>query len=710
MLSSSELIAKIKSYHPSADGEMIERAYNFSQSSHEGQMRHSGESYFSHPVAVAEVLTELKLDQASIAAALLHDVVEDTAANIEDIEKKFGSEVAKLVNGVTKLSKIESIPSNEWVAENFRKLTLAMSEDIRVLLIKLADRLHNMRTLSHVPSSEKRQRKARESLDIYAPLAARIGLNKIKDELQDLAFAELDPESRNFIISNLNEIRETKQNVIEQIIQDLDKLLREHDIKFEISGREKRPYSIFTKITQKKVGLYMLHDLMAFRIVVNDVTECYRVLGVVNSNYNMIPGSFKDYISTPKDNGYQSLHLAILGPFNKKIEVQIRDQRMHEFAELGLAAHWRYKDKAAAKNKSQEHYRFLQELMALFEHSDSAAEALKHHKLEIHKNEVFCFTPNGDIFNLPQGATVVDFAYAVHSEVGNKCVSAKVNSIIAPLRQKLHNGDQVEIVTANNGKPSPNWLQFVTTSKARNAIRNFIRREKFGEYSSLGSAILAKFFAQRELELNERILTKILPTLRVKSIPDLYVRVAEGMISRYDVLKLTYPEYEEEAKKPKVRQTEKKKKSGYSVPIEGLVDGMAIRYGGCCSPIPGDAIVGVIHTGSGVTIHNQNCANLKNMAINPNAIIDVCFKNDEEYEGKYGCRLRVIMENTSGSLADVSSIIAKKDVNITNLRIVNRNADYFELAIDIEVKNAAHLEEILSVLRISKKIIEAVRI
>jgi GTP diphosphokinase / guanosine-3',5'-bis(diphosphate) 3'-diphosphatase len=714
MLSPSELIAKIKPYHPNLNEALIQKAYVFSKTSHGNQKRHSGDPYFLHPVAVAEILTELKLDQDTIIAALLHDVVEDTGVSLDDIEKEFGENVARLVNGVTKLSKIESIPSSERVAENFRKLALAMSEDIRVLLVKLADRLHNMRTLSYVPSEEKRIKKAKESLDIYAPLAARIGLNKIKDELQELSFEIIDPESRGSIIEKLVELKETKKDLIDKIINDLTEKLNQEGVKFKISGREKKPYSIWMKMKKQNVSFSRLYDVMAFRIIVESVPECYRVLGVVNSNYSMIPNTFKDYISTPKESGYKSLHLAILGPFNKKIEIQIRDHKMHEIADLGVASHWHYKENGpkSSSHLETQQYRWIDEITSLFENAEVASEALKEHKLQMHKNEVFCFTPNGDIFNLPAGATTVDFAYEIHSEVGNRCVSAKVNGIISPLRHKLENGDQVEIITSKSSKPSSNWLQFVTTSKAKYAIKSFIRSEKFSEYNTLGKAIINKFFASKNLEINEKILEKVLPHFGKKVVADLYVKIAEGLIARQEVLRAVYPDYKEDVKQStSTKSAEKKKKTTHAIPIEGLVPGMAIRYAGCCIPIPGDAIFGVINTGTGVTIHNQNCHNLKNLALTPQRILDVCWKGDDEIgDEMYASRVRIMLHNESGSLAEVSSTIAKKKINISNIKITNRASDHFELMVDIEVRNLDHLEEILSTLRISKKIIEVERV
>jgi len=712
-----ELLKKIRTYNPGVDEALVKKAFLFAKDAHGNQKRHSGDPYFSHPVAVANILTELKLDDESIATALLHDVVEDTETSLDEIEKNFGEEVAKLVDGVTKLGKLGAMSHDEKVAENFRKLTMAMSEDIRVLLVKLADRLHNMRTLSYVPSMDKKIKKARESLEIYAPLAGRIGLAKIKDEMQELAFAIIDPEARAQIVEKLGEIREKNKNLLDKISTDLDDLLKREGVECEVSGREKKPYAIWMKMKKQNIGFHNIYDIMAFRIITKNIGECYRALGVINSHHSMIPGTFKDYISTPKENGYQSLHLAILGPFNKKIEIQIRDKNMHEVSELGVAAHWHYKEKFSKTSKGavtkaakeNEKYRWIRELITLFENSESATDVLKSHKFSMHKDEVFCFTPNGDIFNLPLGATVIDFAYAVHSEVGNTCTSAKVNGVISPLRHRIENGDQVEIMTAKNAKPSPNWLQFAITTKARSSIKNFIRSEKFGEYSTLGRAILNKFFASKNLEISDKILEKILTNFHKKSVADLCVRVAEGMISRQDVLKAAYPDFKEESKQKTAK--EKSKKTDYYLPIDGLVSGMAIHYAGCCNPIPGDPIVGIINTGTGVTIHSQICNNLKNLVLLPQRVLDVCWKSEDAIgDAMYASRLRAVVENKSGGLADITSIIAKKKINISGIRTTNRSADIFEVMIDLEVKSLDHLEEVISALRISSKIVEVERI
>ncbi|MFT7087821.1 MAG: GTP pyrophosphokinase [Rickettsiales bacterium] len=711
MISSLELVKKIKEYQTNFNEQLVIDAYNLAEKSHLSQTRSSGEPYFIHPLAVAQTIIEYKLDSTSVITALLHDVVEDTQITLEEIEKKFGKDVSYLVDGVTKLSKIENLSPSQKSAENFRKLLMAMSQDIRVLLVKLADRLHNMQTIDFIKSEEKRVRISKESLAIYAPLAARIGMYKIRDDLQELSFAQINPEAQKYILDKLTELKESKKDVIEKIFFDLKNTIGSSEVGFEITGREKKPYSIWNKMKTQNVGFGHVHDIMAFRIVVEKIADCYTILGVVNCNYNMIPGSFKDYISTPKENGYQSLHLSLLGPQNKKIEIQIRTREMNQIAEMGVAAHWNYKEKSVASNENEQ-YKWIRELITLFEGAD-ASEVLRDHKIQMHKDQVFCFTPNGDIFNLQNGATIIDFAYTIHSEIGNKCVGAKINGMIAPLRQKLDNGDQVEIITDKNAKPSPHWMQFATTSKARVAVKNFIRNEKRSEYVALGGAILNKFFTKNNLEINEKLLTGILGNFRKKTIEDLYATVAEGLISRNEILKAVYPEYQE-AKILKKDKAAKdwfhKAPTKHSLAVEGLVPGMAIQLSGCCHPIPGDNIVGVINTGTGVSVHNQTCNNLKSMALNPQKLLDICWRsNNYGQEEFYESRVMVMMYNALGSLADVSSIIAQKKINIVNIKINNRSKDFFEVVIDMNVKSVEHLEGIMSLLRMSNKIIEVHR-
>ncbi len=720
MISASKLISKIKKYNKNIDDNLVKKAYIFSKSNHGNQTRHSGEPYFSHPLAVAEILIDLKMDQNSIIAALLHDVVEDTQIDLSEIEQEFSKEVAGLVDGVTKLKKIESASSEERVAQNFRKLTLAMSKDIRVLLIKLADRLHNLRTIYYIPSREKKVKKARESLEIYAPLAARIGLNKIKDEMQELAFEVIEPRARRFIIDKLDKLVFEKKYYIKKVKEQISHKLKLCKIEFEISGRQKTPYSIFRKMKFRNVGFHHLYDIMAFRVVVKNISECYRVLGIINTNYNMIPGTFRDYISTPKENGYRSLHLTILGPLNKKIEIQIRDKTMHNEAELGLAAHWIYKNNNLSdlgknneeiENKKENiQYRWLRDLISLFENSQNLQEVIEQSKLDFHKDNIFCFTPKGEIFNLPIGSTAVDFAYAIHSEVGNACSFVKINSITSPLRQRLENGDQVEIKTSENARPSPNWLQFVATQKAKSAIRSFIRDERLNEHKELGISMLKKFFKTREKEFKQTLIEEIYSEFKAISIDDLYVKVAEGLISRYDILKRVYPDIKDEDR-IKINLRGKKRFKDNSLPINGIFSAMSVHFASCCNPIPGDIIIGIINTGSGVTIHNQDCNNLKNTALGPEKIIDVSWKFDNKDNNIfYNSRINVLISNKSGSLAKVTNVISKIILNIINIRVVNRNSQQFSIDIDIEVKDKYQLEEAISALKVSDFVIKANRV
>ncbi len=672
MITARTLIGKIKKYNPNCNEELITKAYDIAKKAHSSQIRSSGEPYFSHPIAVAQILIDLKLDSASIITALMHDTVEDTEITLDDVKKELNEEIALLVDGVTKLTKIESLPSSKRAAENFRKLVMAMSQDIRVLLVKLADRLHNMRTIDFISSQDKRSRIANESLIIYAPLAARIGMYQIRDELQELSFEQINPAERQYIIERLKGLKKKRRNSITKIVNNLKTKISKDIKNFEIQGREKKPYSIWNKMRQKNVSFYHLYDIMAFRIIVDDLLSCYRVLGIINSNYQMIPGSFKDYISTPKENGYKSIHLIALGPDNKKIEIQIRTQEMHKVAEYGVAAHWSYKQKAKLINNEESQYKWIRDLIGLFEHASDASEVLQSHKIQMHKDQVFCFTPNGDVFNLQNGATIIDFAYAIHSEVGNNCISAKVNGETAPLRQKLDNGDQIEIITSKKSKPSLNWLQFVTTSKAKTAIRHFIRIEKQEEYKKLGKAIINKFFAKKDLDINEKLLEKAVNILNKKSVNELYILIAQGILSRNEILRIIYPNFKEIANKNSNNHQNE-------VPIEGLISGMAMNFGSCCNPIPGDDIIGIINTGSGVTIHNQSCRNMKNIATNSQMLLEVCWSEDIKQEGLYKARIKILLKNQSGALADVSNAMFKRNININNIDIINRNKEFLRL-------------------------------
>jgi GTP diphosphokinase / guanosine-3',5'-bis(diphosphate) 3'-diphosphatase len=697
MMRQFELVERVKAYDPAADEDAINRAYVFSMKAHGSQLRASGDPYFSHPIEVAGILAEMKLDSASIITALLHDTVEDTVATLEDIERLFGPEIARLVDGVTKLSRLELQSDQTKQAENFRKLVLAMSEDIRVLLVKLADRLHNMRTLHFLKDEERRRRIARETMEIYAPLAERIGMHEMEDELEDHAFAELHPDARASIMARLAFLREKGEGLVERIIDELKETLTEGGVVAEVSGREKTAYSVWRKMQQKNVGFEQLSDIMAFRVVVDTVEQCYHALGVLHSHYRVVPGRFKDYISTPKPNNYRSLHTGVIGPERQRIEVQIRTHEMHEVAELGVAAHWVYKQGAPRTEGRQ--YRWLRELLDILEHAPDPQEFLEHTKLEMFQDQVFCFTPKGDLIALPRGATPVDFAYAVHSVIGDTCVGAKINGRLAPLRTQLANGDQVEVITSKAQTPSPTWERFVVTGKARARIRRFVRTQQRQQYLDLGKAILQKAFRHDGHEFQEKALENVLKTFNCASVEDLFVAVGEGLATGREVVHAIYPPSPDAkpAKVVRLAAARSKKASENAVPIRGLIPGMALHFAGCCHPLPGDRIVGIVTTGKGVTIHTIDCDALANFADTPERWLDVAWNSDGEL-GHVG-RINVTLGNEPGSLGSLTTVIGKQAGNITNLKITNRSADFFEILVDIEVKDVKHLTNIIAALR-----------
>ncbi len=716
MIRQYELVEKIKSYDPNADEDLINRAYVFAMKAHGTQKRASGDPYFSHPVEVAYKLTQFKLDTSTIVTALLHDTVEDTEVTLEDIEATFGKEIARLVDGVTKLSRLEEKSENLKQAENFRKLLIAMSEDLRVLLVKLADRLHNMETLSAIKNPEKRQRIARETVEIYAALAERIGMRNLKDELQDLAFAELYPEARESIVTRLDFLREQGKAEMEKTLATLQQKLAAAGLKhIEVSGREKRPFSIWKKMETKNVTFEQLSDIMAFRIVVQDIPQCYHALGVIHAEWHTVPGHFKDYISTPKSNGYQSLHTSVLGPGQQRIEIQIRTHEMHDIAEYGLAAHWAYKQDGSP-TKDGKQFRWIRELLDILEKSSNPEEFLENTKLEMYHDQVFCFSPKGDILAFPRGATPVDFAYAVHSGVGDTCVGAKINGRIVPLRTKLKNGDQVEIITSKTQTPSPSWERFVVTGKARSEIRKYVRTQQRTEYVNLGRAILMKTFKQEGEEFNEKLVEPHLPAFNKKTVEDLLAEIGEGLISRQQVTETVIGQKKHVQPNSagvggmlsSLSKPFRKKKPGGAapMPIRGLIPGMAIHFAGCCHPIPGDRIVGIVTTGKGVTIHTMECETLENYSDAPERWIDVAWERDLAGERHIG-RLRAHISHEPAALATVTNVIAKENGNINNFKIVNRSTDFFEVMIDIEVEDLRHLNNIIANLR-SKEVVQSV--
>lgn len=700
MIRQYELVERVKSYDPNADEDMLNAAYVFAMKAHGSQMRASGDPYFSHPLEVAGILAEMKLDTASIVTALLHDTVEDTDVTLEDIEKLFGQDVAKLVDGVTKLSMIQWESHQHEQAENFRKLVLAMSNDIRVLLIKLADRLHNMRTLHFLPKPEKRARKARETMEIYVPLAQRIGVHKMKDELEDLAFRELNADARDSILARLKFLRDEDDDSVNYITKELEALFQAQDMPCKISGREKSPYSIWRKMRQKNVSFEQMSDIIAFRIVVKDISACYQALGYLHGAYSVIPGRFKDYISTPKANNYQSIHTTVIGPRGYRIEVQIRTEDMHETNDYGVAAHWVYKQ-GSKIDESSKKYKWLRGLLDILENASDPEEFLENTKLEMFQDHVFCFSPKGDLISLPSGATPIDFAYAVHSEVGNHCVGAKINGRMVPLRTILHNGDQVEISTSKTQMPSPMWERYAVTGKARSAIRRFIRSQKRNQYVELGQSIFTKALKAEKIPLEEAVSQENLQKIGYKSPEDLYATLGEGLKTVTETLRSLYPDRQHREKKESSIEgwVEKKSKNDTSVSIQGLIPGMAVHYAGCCHPLPGDKIVGIVMTGRGVTVHTHDCETLQRYADEPDRWLDVTWSDEPSHDDKYTARLRVIIFNRLGALAALTTAIGKNAGNILNLKIVNRTDEFFDVIIDVEVTDIAHLNTLMAALR-----------
>ncbi len=705
-----QLVERVKGYDPDADEDALNRAYVFTMKAHGSQTRASGDPYFTHPIWVAYVLTELKLDTASIITALLHDTVEDTLTTLEEIQRQFGPEVARLVDGVTKLSRIElqNVQQSDQTkqAENFRKLVLAMSEDIRVLLVKLADRLHNMQTLHHLKNPDKRKRIARETLEIYAPLAERIGIHRWKDELEELSFAELNTDAHDSICSRLQQLEEQGAGHIDRIIAELKATLAEAGLPAaSVSGRRKSPYSIWRKMQRKNVAFEQLSDVMAFRIVVDSIEQCYQALGTIHARYPVVPGRFKDYISTPKPNGYRSIHTTVIGPERHRIEVQIRTAEMHEVADVGVAAHWSYKEgRPAGALTEGRQYRWLRELLDILEHATRPEEFLEHTKLELFQDQVFCFTPKGDLIALPRGATPVDFAYAVHSQVGDTCVGAKINGRMQPLRSQLQNGDQVDILVSKNSTPSPDWENFVVSGKARARIRRFIRTQQRDEHMKLGRGLLERVFKQEGYDYSDKALDGVLKIYQQPSGEDLLAAIGSGQTGARDVFNAIFPGHRAapqpaEDKIVPIARARAKKGSGAALPIRGLIPGMAVHYARCCHPIPGDRIVGIVTTGKGVTIHTIDCETLESFHESPERWIDVSWDPDADGLDDTVGRLSVVVSNEPGALGTLSTVIGKNGGNITNLKITNRTPDFFDMLIDIDVRDVKHLTNIMAALR-----------
>ena len=731
MMRQYELIDRVKQYNPAANEDLLNRAYVYAMRAHGEQRRDSGDPYFSHPLEVAAILTDLKLDDATIAAALLHDTIEDTDATRAEIDRLFGHNIGRLVEGLTKLKRLELVSREAKQAENLRKLLLAIADDVRVLLIKFADRLHNMRTLAHRPP-EARRRTAEETLDIYAPLAGRMGMHEMREELEDLAFRELNPEAYKVITERLEALAARSSSWITEIEQQLAKKLGDRGIAAEVSGRRKRAYSIWRKMERKAVGFEQLSDILGFRVVVGTLTECYQALGIVHTTWPVVPGRFKDYISTPKQNDYRSIHTTVIGPGKQRVELQIRTREMQQIAEYGIAAHALYKDAVGTPtemlSRESNAYAWLRHTIELLAEGSNPEEFLEHTKLELFHDQVFCFTPKGKLIALPRGATPIDFAYAVHTDVGNMAVGAKINGKIGPLSSPLQNGDEVQILTSKaQTAPPAAWESIVVTGKARDAIRRATRDAVRNQYSGLGRRIVERLCQRAKIEYSDEKLEGALPRLARASIDDVMSAVGRSEMKASDVVRAMYPDYKDERVAPIAPKAEsgwfglKKAKAvkfklpgdgenGGAIPIRGINSDLPVRFAPDGGAVPGDRIVGIMTPGEGITIYPIHSEALKQFEEVPERWLDVRWDVDDNAPQRFPARLAVQSVNEPGTLAQIAQVIAEHDGNIDNIRMTRQSPDFTELTIDLEVYNLKHLTSIISQLRAKKVVANAERV
>ena len=701
-MEAEDLIKNLKHSDYKKNCKKINVAWNFAQNAHKGQLRGTGESYFTHPVSVAQILSNLNLDLNTIITGLLHDVVEDCGVSISKISSIFGKEVALLVDGVTKLTKLELQSDRSKQAENFRKLFLATSNDIRVLLVKLADRTHNMRTIGGISDIEKRQKIAQETLEVFAPLSERVGLIGLKNEMEDLAFAVVQPQMRTSIMNRLSFIQDESKDILPLIIEEIRETLSKAGIKIlEISGRVKSAFSIWQKMQRRNVPMDQLSDIMAYRILVEKVEDCYSSLGVIHSKYPNVMGRFKDYISTKKRNGYQSLHTDVIGPFKQKIEIQIKTLEMHKIAETGIASHWVYKQKI--KDQEKINSRWVQDLVSILDQEQGPEDFLENTKLEMYADKVFCFTPNGDLIALPRGATPVDFAYALHSDIGFACVGVKINGKPRQLKTQLNNGDQVEILRSKNSTPNPEWENFVKTGRARAGIKKFIRQKSQDEFFNVGIAILQKYFRQIDKKFNLKSISKKLKNfedLQTSKSNEIFIAIGNGSLDPVKIIHFLYPKINSNSTKKNIIQKKnflRENKSENALKINGLIPGMAVHIAKCCTPLPGENIVGIVTTGKGITVHTIDCNTLEKFYDIPERWLDIHW--DKDGLAYHIGRINIVMTNEPGSLASVTNQIYKYGGNITNLQLINREIDFFRFIVDLEVEDLSHINNIIMELR-----------
>lgn len=714
-----ELLEKIKAYFPQADLSLVQKAYDISEKAHEGQIRRSGEPYISHPLSVAGILADLRLDLDTIITGLLHDTVEDTALTLEDIRREFGDSIAYLVDGVTKISQMNFRNSFEKQGENIRKMIVAMGKDVRVVLVKLADRLHNMRTLNHMPY-EKQARIAQETLEIYCPLAGRMGISSLKIELEDLCFRYYRPDMFYQLVQKVKKTEQETNRYIEEVRQSISGILEKTDIKYTVQGRSKHLWSIYKKMASRNIEYEQVYDVLAFRIIVSSVVECYEVLGYIHSLWKPIPGRFKDFIAMPKTNNYQSLHTTVVGPGGERIEIQIRTEEMHLIAERGIAAHWKYKERGKQTDMNVEQVNWLRDLVALNAQNKGGDEFLENIKTDLIDSEIYVFTPNGDVRELPDGATPLDFAYSVHSDLGNTCVGARINGKMVPLKHKLQNGDSVEIITSKTQVPSKDWLKFVVTNKAKSKIRQFVKEEQRKRSLIFGKDLVEKEFRKfghnASKFLKGEDFEKYLRDFGVKDLEEMYIRVGYGKLEPKHLIDRLVPTQmpvveatEQENFMEKIRKSaaKKSKKSNSLVVVDGMED-VVVHFAKCCSPIPGEPISGFISRGRGITIHRSDCK--KVFEIDQIRKVDVAWNREGVGGTSRVVRLQVIAQDIPGLLKLMSEAFSVQGINIESAQIKTTRDKKANCNFDISVKDSQQLNQAIFELQKLKGIISVTRV
>ena len=682
-----DLIALVRNYNPKTNDILIRAAFDYGAKMHDGQFRHSGEPYFTHPAAVAAILTQQRLDDATIITALLHDTIEDTKATHSEVENLFGKEVVELVDGVTKLTNLQLSSSETKQAENFRKLFIAMSKDLRVILVKLADRLHNMRTIKSM-RPDKQVQKAQETMDIYAPLAGRMGMQWMRDELEDLAFSVLNSEARKSIMRHFITLQKESGNVIQRITDDIRFILLRDKIDADVFGRAKKPYSIWRKMEEKEIGFSRLSDIYGFRVITTTETDCYKVLGVIHRRWNAVPGRFKDYISQPKSNGYRSIQTTVSGRDGKRVEVQIRTQQMHDVAESGVAAHWSYRDGVRSENPfAVDPAKWVSSLTESLDSAGDHDEFLEHVKLEMYSDQVFCFTPKGEVIKLPRGATPLDFAYAIHTRIGDACVGAKVDGIRVPLWSRVKNGQSVTIMTAQGQRPQATWIDIAKTGRAKSAIRRSLRSEDRERFIKLGQELARVAFEHVGKKVTDKALKTAAKQMGLSSADELLARLGSADTSAQNILEQLYPEL----------STETGDEIDLGHAVVGLEKNQSFERAACCQPVPGERIVGISYRGKGVVVHAIDCPVLSDFEDQNQRWVDLQWHSGKHL-AVHNVTLRITISNDAGVLGRICTLIGEQKANIADLSFIDRKPDFYRLLIEVELSDAKHLHKVMTML------------